>query len=72
MIMEHNERPSASRRKFFGVLGLGAAAVAAAAVNPLRFITGRRNKQQSAQSSVTITPNPMAVQRTFKGTAHNG
>ncbi len=70
--MEQTEKSTAERRKFFGVLALGAAAVAAAALNPLRLFSGKNNKHQTAQSSVTITPNPMAVQRTLKGTAHNG
>jgi hypothetical protein len=72
MIMTEQEKPSADRRKVIGVLAVGAAAVLAATVTPLRVLTGKRRTTPAVQSTVTITPNPMAVQRTSKGAAHNG
>jgi len=72
MLMKHTEKSSADRRTFFGILGAGAAAAIAAAFNPLRLFAGRHTTTHPVRSSVTITPNPMAVQRTSKGAAHNG
>jgi hypothetical protein len=69
-----SEKTSPGRRKFFGALGLGAAAFVAAAKNPFSFLSTAKSVGGSADtaSGVTITPNPMAVQRTKKGAAHHG
>ena len=72
MTMKKIAAVSVDRRKFFATLTIGALAAATGAINPLRLFTGKKNPLIPARPSVTITPNPMAVQRTIKDTTHNG
>lgn len=68
-----SKKTSPERRKFFGMLALGAAAFIGAAKNPLALVAGARNRRRSDGTPVvTITPNPLAVERTRKGAAHHG
>ncbi|HLP16045.1 MAG TPA: hypothetical protein VK470_07295 [Bacteroidota bacterium] len=71
--MTSSEKTSLGRRRFFGAIGLGAAALVAVARNPFTMVFGqRRGAKRVGTTDVTISPNPMAVQRTKKGAAYHG
>jgi hypothetical protein len=70
--MSSSEKTSLGRRKFFGALALGAAGVVAAVSNPFSLFKRMNGGTSGAHAVVTITPNPMAVQRTKQGAAHHG
>jgi hypothetical protein len=71
MNTDHQKAPASDRIKFIGTFAIGAAAMLAVTAIPFRRYMKKRNPT-TTHAQITITPNPMAVERTRKGAAHHG